>query len=102
MWLNYFYLILCVLSGLSSLWIMQCLTNHSGLSCRHSVAMMALRISMAVLALALFVDAYHVAEGVVYASLWGTLLVLALLVFLFALPIAIGGRKGVEILRQQI
>lgn len=96
--LDLIYMVLCAVSGIVALWTMQCLTVRAGLACNKSRSMMALRISLAALALSLFFDAYNVSKDAAYASIGGTILVSALLIFQFVLPFAIGGRKGADLI----
>jgi len=76
------YIVLCVIAALVAFWGMQCLTAHAGVYCARSRAIAILRIAMAVLAAALLYDAYAVADRAASASIGGTVLVVALLVFL--------------------
>lgn len=86
------YIVLCASSALVTFWVMQCLTVHAGIYCARSRAIGILRLAMAILAASLLFDAYAVAERDANASIGGTVLVAALLVFLISLPLAIGWR----------
>lgn len=86
-------------TGLTALWVMQCLTGNAGVSSRHRVGMLALRLALASLAGAHFWVAYSTAmENRAVADAQGVVVSLTVFAFLCTLPHAIGGRRGVDLL----
>ena len=94
--LNSVYLVICVATAFAAFWTMQCVTVHAGFRCYREMAVASMRVFLAAVAAASVFDAYAVAKGAAYASIWGTVLAGAFLLFLISVPIAVGGRRGAD------
>ena len=91
------FILISIIDGIVCFWTMQCITVHAGLRDGRRFAILALRFSLALLALAVFANAADCYKDGWYPNWIGLTTIIALLGFLITLPFAIGGRAGVAL-----